>query len=392
MRNQLFAIGILLALTGCGSSPNVPLPPPASQAVVWDVPSTVELVPTQYRHRLVQQLSVAEDNQQSVLAAINAAPAGHREAMAYLLVNMPERDLKELSGDYLLKNVELAYKARAASDWAKAIPQEIFFADVLPYANLDETREDWRRDFFDRFMPLVKNAKSAAEAEQILNREIFPMVNVKYHATKRLKPNQSPGESIKCGYASCTGLSIMLTDACRAVGVPARVAGTPAWSDHSGNHTWTEVWDRQWYFVGSAEPGHLNRTWFVDNAAKADDSQPDTRIYAVSFEPTDTVFPLVWAPQQTDVHAVNVTGYYTGRRSMSIIVPANDSVQIRQHGILQAASDEGSATFSLAIGQVYNVQLRSPDGNIVKSRLVSLGSDSPTGHDVPIVIDFSAGS
>ena len=38
----------------------------------------------------------------------------------------------------------------------------------------------------------------------------------------RKRNNQSPQESIEQGKATCTGLSIILVDACRAVGIPAR--------------------------------------------------------------------------------------------------------------------------------------------------------------------------
>ena len=31
------------------------------------------------------------------------------------------------------------------------------------------------------------------------------------------------------GYASCTGVSIVYIDALRSIGIPARLAGTPAW-------------------------------------------------------------------------------------------------------------------------------------------------------------------
>jgi Transglutaminase-like superfamily len=395
MLTKLTTTGILLTLIGCASkpavtaapasSPPMPATQPVAQTTTYDLTDTVDLVPTDYRHRLVQQLSIAEDNQQSFLKAINMAPPQQREALAYLLVNMPESDLKNLSGDYLLNNVTLAYKARNASDWARAIPQEIFFADVLPYANVDETREDWRQDLYDRCMPLVKDAKSAADAEQILNKKIFPMVKVKYHATKRLKPNQSLSESMKIGYASCTGLSIILADACRAVGVPARLAGTPLWSDHSGNHTWTEVWDHQWYFVGSAEPGKLNHTWFEANAAKADDSQMETRIYAASFADTKMVFPMVWDQQETNVHGVDVTGYYTGRQTFTVKLPPGAAVQLRQNGILQAASSEAIASFDLAVRQRFDVQVVTPEGKVVDSGSITI-TDGPSTLDLTAIL------
>ncbi len=340
---------------------------PAARAEAPDVdPPTVNdvvpLVPTQYRHRLVQQLSVAEDNQQTWLDALAKAPAEQREAMAYLLVNMPEDDLKHLKGDYLLKNVALAYQARAATPWAAAVPQELFLRDVLPYANVGERRDDWRQDFHDRFFPLVKDCKTATDAAQLLNRKVFPTLKVKYHPTKRDKPDQSPYESTQIGYASCTGLSIILVDACRAVGVPARVAGTPMWVDNSGNHTWTEIWDRQWYFVGSAEPGKLNQTWFAANAAQADDGKPEHRIYAADVEQANgLVFPMIWAPDKQDVRADDVTGYYKARHKLTV-TGGTGGVQVRLGGKLIAAAPALPATFELAAGTTYAVTPTGTDG------------------------------
>jgi hypothetical protein len=275
-----------------------------------DLNQTVSLVPTGYRHELVQRLSVAEGKRDAWLNAIVKAPEAQREAIAFLLVNMPERDLKSLSPDFILTNTALAYEARAAHAWAATVPHDIFLNDVLPYSNLNEKRDNWRADFARRFGPLVKDCKSAGDAALLLNREIFKALNVVYHATKRPKPDQSPYESMEAGFASCSGLSILLVDACRAVGVPARVAGTPMWSDGKGNHTWVEVWDGQWRFIGAAEPGEFNQTWFAANAAKADAANPEHRIYAASFRRTKTPFILVWDPTSTEYSAVDVTAYY----------------------------------------------------------------------------------
>src|SRR5258708_5816602 len=80
----------------------------------------ISLVPTGYRHQLVQRLSDAEENQQQWLDAIARAKPEHREALAFLLVNMPDRDLATLKGDFLIRNVELAYEARVKSGISSA--------------------------------------------------------------------------------------------------------------------------------------------------------------------------------------------------------------------------------------------------------------------------------
>ena len=213
----------------------------------------IPLVPTEYRHKLVQVLSQAEDNEPAMLAAIHDAKPEQREAVAYLLLNMPDHDLKTMKEQYLLDNVELAYKAREATEFGKGRSK----GTVLPIRAARtptpmETREDWRKTYYDQFMPLVKDAKTTGEAAQILNKQVFPAIKVKYNATKRKQPIQSPFESASIHYASCTGLTIILADACRACGVPARMVGTPMWFDNSGNHTWTEIWNNQWHYVGSA--------------------------------------------------------------------------------------------------------------------------------------------
>jgi len=118
---------------------------------------------------------------------------------------------------------------------------------------------------------------------------------------------------MESGKATCTGLSVLLVDACRSVGVPARVAGTPLWANNRGNHTWVEVWDNGWHFTGAAEqdPAGLDRGWFVHDASQATKDSREHAIYASSFKKTGLSFPMVWAQNVDYVSAVNITDRYT---------------------------------------------------------------------------------
>ena len=348
----------------------------------------VSLVPVEYRHQLVQRLSAAEENQQQWLDAIVKARPEQREAVAFLLVNMPDRDLATLKGEFVLKNVELAYEARAAHPWASSVPQEIFFNDVLPYANVNERRDDWRGDFVKRFSPLVKDCKTAGEAVQVLNREVFKSVNVKYHATKRLKPDQSPYESMKIGYASCSGLSIILVDACRAVGVPARVVGTPLWFNSSGNHTWVEAWDGQWRFIGAAEPGQFNKTWFADMAAKADPNNPQNHIYAVSFKKTQTPFVMVWNRNNKDYSAVDETGFYAVRKTLKVNVvdaagkPVAGVVKVSKGNAVVGQGSGEKSEFELGADADYSVEVTAGGKTVTKT--VHLPKDADASVELKV--------
>jgi poly(3-hydroxybutyrate) depolymerase/transglutaminase-like putative cysteine protease len=256
-------------------------------------------------------LARAGGNRPELEKALHGVARDERPGMAFLVAHMPERDLTSLKADFLVANTRLAYRARRELPWGKDVPDDVFLNDVLPYANVDERRDAWRQEFFDLCLPLVKDCKTPAEAAVRLNTALFPKLKVGY-STGRRAANQSPFESIEQGKASCTGLSIILADACRAVCVPARLAGTPNWSDKRGNHTWVEVWDRGWHFTGACEPDPrgLDFGWFTADAARAQKDAPEHAIYAASFRHTGTHFPLVWDRRNTAVPGVNVTTRY----------------------------------------------------------------------------------
>ena len=253
-------------------------------------------------------------NQSELTAALEQTPVDQRAGMKFLIENMPQGDLESLSARFLLENVALAYEASQTFPWAKNVPKEIFLNDVMPYASVNEQRDNWRQQARDLCVPWIKDCKTASEAAQVINQRLFKQLKVKY-SMKRRVPHQGPFESIERGVATCTGLSIILVDACRAVGIPARVVGTPLWINKSGNHTWVEIWDGDWHFTGAAEadPKGLDRGWFIPNASQAIKDVPEHAIYASSFRKTGLSFRLSWTPTVNSVNAVNVTERYAAK-------------------------------------------------------------------------------
>ena len=288
-------------------------------------------VPEKYHNLLDKALVTAGNNAIELQTALEKAPAEQKEGMAFLISYMPERDLKELKADFLLENSAYAYKAREQFSWAKQIPDSIFFNEVLPYVSLNEKRENWRKEFFDRFSKYVVNCSDIFEAIDSINQNVRDEVLVDY-STKRKKPDQAPFESMEQHLASCTGLSIILTDAFRAVGIPSRVAGTPNWHDERGNHNWTEVWaNGKWYFTEYYFPGQLDNAWFFADAGKAIKNNREKAIYASSFKPTGISFPLVWDENIKYVAAENVTDRYTElyRKYLASISTDGNHVSLR---------------------------------------------------------------
>ncbi len=142
-------------------------------------------------------------------------------------------------------------------------------------------------------------------------------------------------------------------------------------------------------YVGAAEPGEFNQTWFSGKAAKADDSRPEHRIYAASFRPTGNSFPLVWDPTNTDYPAVDVTGYYVNRRTLTVhvgLVPSSASVpvriEVRQAGVLVAEAQGPRAEFNLAADNTYSLMVTLNNGHKINKE-VHLPKDADLTVELP---------
>ena len=247
--------------------------------------------------------------QDSLIDLLKNTPEEQREGMAYLIAYMPACDIETLNLGVLQENVAYGYKALSEFPWTQALDKEIFYNEVLPYASMDETRENWRPKFYEMLYPLVKDLTTIEQAVDTINKSLRDLVKVEYN-TKRKKPNQSPSESMEIHMASCSGLSILLTDAFRAMGIPSRIAGTPMWVTMEGNHNWSEVMlNGRWYFTEYMF-NKLDDCWFIGKAGMADKTKPEHCIYATSYRPTGMNFPMVWNPKDTCIAGVDVTDRY----------------------------------------------------------------------------------
>ena len=146
-------------------------------------------------------------------------------------------------------NISLATKQMRS--WAYEVPEDIYSEYVIAYAHANEARSNWR-PFLTEVVGKILNGSSEDEPKTVP--EVVSLINSQLWSSGLLgnqvtfKSSQTPliydpMSTIVFGYASCTGVSILFADALRAAGVPARLAGTPAWNGnpHNGNHNWIEV-------------------------------------------------------------------------------------------------------------------------------------------------------
>jgi hypothetical protein len=251
------------------------------------------------------------------------------EATSFLMKNMPSWDRMNnatIVDGVIVSTVNMSLSARMNHPWAAAVPREIFNNFVLPYANVNEARTDWRTHISAKLLPFVHNASfvasSSLEAGSIINSVMWSALSVHTGKSITFKSEQTPAifdpmSTIVFGYASCTGISILYVDALRSIGVPARIAGTPAWNGKvsNGNHNWVEVWSgSEWQFIEGrpAGPGETFSNpcdkWFCNKGKFGSDGS--TRVFAPQFEHTDVTYPLAWDLRNKEIPGVDRTDYY----------------------------------------------------------------------------------
>ena len=265
----------------------------------------------------VDKVVDASARPEALRAMLNELSAAERADMEYLVTNMLAADRDTMSLELLKENVAYARLVREKYEWAKALPEDVYLRDVLPYHVVDEVRDAWRKELYELFSPAVDSCKTMYDAVCAVNANIPRLTGVNYN-TKREKTNQSPRESMRQGMASCTGLSILLVDAYRAVGIPARFVGTASWHDRRGNHSWTEVWlDGEWRVTEYYFPSQLDHLWFMADASKANADDRTFAIYATRFGKADDWFPMVWADGDVEGRPIEELPKYIGAENVT---------------------------------------------------------------------------
>ena len=227
-------------------------------------------LPRDTRGGVLGALQAMGSRSELFVRALRTASPEERNCLAFLMANMPDRDVRGLPVEYLEENVRTACLARRTLPLAASVPDGIFLDYVLPYAVADERRESWRADFYRRFRDAAAMSPSVEEAVLRLNRDIFLEFRLEFAERDIWKPFLSPGQSIGRGIVSCGEAALLLVDACRSVGIPARMAVLPRWQDIRGGHIWAEIWDRgRWHHITAYDANLIDMGWISSQIASS---------------------------------------------------------------------------------------------------------------------------
>src|SRR5690606_28693113 len=108
------------------------------------------------------------------LAEVNRPAGVIRDSLAYEVRRknldgvVLKKDIEVVGFDYLVDNIEWAFKVREEQPWGKNIPFEAFCEYVLPYRLGDEDLSYWREEIYHLYNPLLDSIRNLPQAEDPL--------------------------------------------------------------------------------------------------------------------------------------------------------------------------------------------------------------------------------
>ena len=184
-----------------------------------------------------------------------------RSAMRFMVASLPLCDLGSITSGQLADNLRLALEARDKFAFGDDCDMATWSHFVLPPRVSQEPLSDWRSFFSQELAGVVADSDTLEDAAVLVNKWCGERVG--FQQTQRR--DQDPLATLASGYGRCEEMVIFYVDACRSVGIPARMAYCPYWAINDNNHAWVEVYgsDGLWHYTGGCEPADkLDQAWF----------------------------------------------------------------------------------------------------------------------------------
>lgn len=178
-------------------------------------------------------------------------------------------DAKTITADYLIKNIDLAFKTREGQPWGKHIPFETFCEEILPYRIDNEIPDNWREAFYNYYQPVLDSLlrdTSPLSACRILY-DTIDRQNWNFVENFQL-PHVGGEVLLNHRIGNCREYSDYALYAMRALGIPGGIDmilqnpdhmyKTHYWNyvtDTAGKHTEFELYS----YRPSSEPAEISR-------------------------------------------------------------------------------------------------------------------------------------
>lgn len=170
-------------------------------------------------------------------------------------------DIKHISADYLIYNIDHSLDVWLNGEWAKHLTFDEFCEYILPYkCDQLQTLDNWKeyaKGFCKanidslHFYSLYKSL--SYKACEIVNLELKKQVNLRIEARNKTFPIKRLSFAIKKNIGTCEDQVFIAACVMRAKGIPVAMDYTPQWPFKNMGHSWNTLLDnagRRLIFLG----------------------------------------------------------------------------------------------------------------------------------------------
>ncbi len=154
-----------------------------------------------------------------------------------------QEDLDVITADFLIKQIDYAFRAWRERPWAKKLTFDQFCEYVLPYRGSNEPLEDWREIFWGKYQGVagkMTDSTDPIEAAKLINTDVMTWFTFDeryyYHPT-----DQGVTEMLANHKGRCEDMTNATIYAMRANGLAVTSDYTPFWADCGNNHAWNAI-------------------------------------------------------------------------------------------------------------------------------------------------------
>lgn len=171
------------------------------------------------------------------------------------------RDYAAIKADYLIRNIDQAFKAWEENPWAEHLTFDQFCEYVLPYRSSNEPLEEWRTFFMEELAWVKDSLNDPTDPV-----EVACFVNDYIKSWFRFDPryyehptDQGLKEMLNVKLGRCEDMTNLAIYAMRSLAIPVMSDFTPYWANTGNNHAWNAIFDKNDSIIifmgGEANPG-----------------------------------------------------------------------------------------------------------------------------------------
>jgi len=226
-------------------------------------------------------------------------------------------DIEIIKSNFLINNIELAFKVWKEKPWAKNLSFNEFCEWILPYRILNEPLQPWRQYFIDNIENILKDSLNKCTTREEACVEINKLIASRYifHSKLGFLPIFGGIDLWNLKAGECIHRYALITLAMRSMGIPVSIDFTYQYASWPGNHSWTVLLSDN----GRIKPfngGELNMQLKDIADCPIAEGTPVTtifrRTYTINTNELIENFPNELCPNLTDKTIKEVTYQYDG--------------------------------------------------------------------------------